>query len=884
MSVKVPRKLIEVALPLDDINHEAAREKSLRHGHPSTLHLWWARRPLAAARAALFAQLVNAPDTEAEREELFAIIRELVKWENIDDQALLARAKKAIMASWQKTCEANKNHPEAKKLFNPKQLPAFHDPFAGGGAIPLEAKRLGLNAYASDLNPVAVLINKAMLEIPAQFNATLAQDIKKYGELLRERAFKKIGKLYPPVEITAAMVRQRPELKKYRGKQLTVVAYLWARTVKSPDPACSEIDVPLISSYVLSAKKGKEAYLKPIVKGKNYRFAIMHGEIPDWAKSGTKTGRGNFQCLVSGAAINSQEIRQQGKAGKMGAVLMAVVLEGEREKVYLASDAHDVTEQRLEKKFNKLIDKWKPQQRLVGKSAMNVSLYGLTHYGNLFTTRQLIALATFCESLFELCDELHKEKSKAYANAISIYLALVISKCTDYWSSICPWDNTTQTVRHTFVRQAIPMIWSYAEAQPFSMSSGSWDGMLNWLCKVVATFTKNSKGTALQLDAVQQKISKNKIIATDPPYYDNIGYADLSDFFYVWLRPLLKDTYPDLFRTMIAPKDEELISAPHRHNNDKQQANDFFKEGISKAVENFRINAHPAFPVVIYYAFKQTEGNGWETFLDAVIKAGFIISGTWPMRTEMKARMLAIGSNALASSIILVCKQRAEKKNISKRAWKRELRKKLPAAVRKMTIGDNPIDAVDLAQAVLGPGMEIFSQYEAVLSQSGEKMTVREALRLINQELLNAENFDNDTAFCIKWFEQHGWQEGDYGEAETLAKAKGVSVEGVSNAGVLSAKRGKVRLLRCNEYPDKWSPEQDERLPAWEAAHHLIKTINNKGEAKAGHLLKQLPAKEDEIKQLGYHLYQVCDQKKWSEDAGDYNMLIQAWPELKKVA
>lgn len=884
LTVKIRRKLIEVALPLDDINHEAAREKSLRHGHPSTLHLWWARRPLAAARAVLFAQLVNAPETEAEREELFDIIRKLVKWENIDNQELLTRAKKAIMASWQQTCEDNKHHPKAKTLFNPANLPAVHDPFAGGGAIPLEAKRLGLHAYASDLNPIAVLINKAMLEIPEQFNDTqqLAQDIKKQGELLRRRAFKKIGKLYPKIEITDKMIRQRPELKQYRGQQLTVVAYLWARTVKSPDPAYSDIDVPLISSYVLSSKKGKEAYLVPIVKGKRYRFEVVQGTPPDAAKAGTKTGRGNFQCLISRAAIDVKEIRRQGKVGKMGAVMIAVVLEGKGEKVYLAAD-ESFEPQGLEKKYRKMREEWQPQQLMpLGALGFRTQPYGLTRYGDLFTTRQLIALATFCETLQALQAELHKEKGKSYADAICTYLALVISKCSDYWSSICIWHSSREIISHTFGRQAIPMTWDYAETNPFSNSTGNWTSMLKWLIKAVEKLPAG-KGTALQLDAVQQKTSKNKIISTDPPYYDNIGYADLSDFFYVWLRPLLKDTYPKLFQTLSTPKDDELISAPHRHDNDKIQANDFFKNGISVAIKNFRVHAHPAFPIAIYYAFKQTEGNGWQTFLQAVIDAGFIISGTWPMRTEMKARMRNLSSNALASSIVLVCKQRTDKVTTDKRKWKRELHKQLLPAVREITAGDNPIAPVDLAQAVIGPGMEIFSKYEAVLSADGKKMDVTEALQLINRELLNDENFDRDTSFCIKWFEEHGWQAGAFGDAETLAKAKGVAVEGVREAGVLAAKAGKVRLLKYNEYPDKWNPADDKRLPAWEATHHLIKTIDNKGEQEASHMLQQLRDKEEEIKQLSYHLYQLCDQKKWAEDAGNYNMLIQSWPELKKT-
>ena len=894
--MKIRRKLIEVALPLDDINKEAAREKSLRHGHPSTLHLWWARRPLAAARAVLFAQLVNAPKTEAERAELFDIIKELVKWENINNQALLARAKKAIMASWQETCKDNKDHPDAKKLFNPKQLPAFHDPFAGGGAIPLEAKRLGLTSYASDLNPIAVLINKAMLELPSKFPpAQLARDIKKYGERLREQAYKKIGKLYPPVEITAAMCRKRPELKKYVGQQLTPIAYLWARTVKSPDPAYSAVDVPLMSTYILSAKKGKEVYLEPIVKGTHYQFVAHKGVPPPEAKSGTKVGRGNFNCLVSDTPINVKYIREQGTAGKMNAVLTAIVCAGEREKIYLGSaelqeqSAWQATEACLQKKlcknYGELIDKWKPQQLMpIGALGFRTQPYGLTRYGDLFTTRQLVALATFAELVQTLHTGLSKEHSKDYADAITTYLAFVVDKCADYWSSICIWHSPGQKISHTFGRQAIPMSWDFAETCPFSNSTGNWLAMLDWVYKTANNLPAGGKAIAKQADAVQQNISKHKIISTDPPYYDNIGYADLSDFFYVWLRPLLKNTYPELFCTLSAPKDDELISAPHRHSNDKTEAKNFFKEGISEAVKNMRAHAHPAFPVVIYYAFKQSESNGWETFLEAVINAGFSISGTWPMRTEQAARLRSINSNALASSIILVCKQRTARVTVSKREWQRELRKNLPIAVKKMTSGNNPIAAVDFAQAALGPGMQIFSKYEAVLAQNGDRMSVMEALKMINDQLADSDIFDKDTSFCIDWFNEYGWQEGAYGAAETLAKAKGVAVEGVCEAGVLHSKGGKVRLLKYSEYPDKWNPDNDSRIPAWEALHHLIKTIHTQGESSASRLLQKLQHKDNDIKQISYHLYRVCEQKNRAEDAEKYDTLIQSWPELKKAA
>lgn len=943
--IKIPKKLIEVALPLDDINEAAAREKSIRHGHPSTLHLWWARRPLAAARAVIFAQMVNDPgfengngfqrglkkkEAEKKREELFQIIRDLVKWENTNNEEVLKRARDAIKESWQETCALNKNHPQAKELFDSEKLPAFHDPFAGGGAIPLEAQRLGLESYASDLNPVAVMINKAMIEIPPKFAGRaplgpipdgekqsemprewhgaqgLAEDVRRYGHWMREEAFKRIGHLYPKVKVTADMAKDRPDLKQYAGQELTVIAWLWARTVKSPNPAFSRVDVPLASSFVLSSKSGKEAWVEPVIDGDSYHFVVRVGKPPKEADEGTKLSRGaNFKCLMSETPIQPKYIKDMGKAGELSQRLMAIVAEGTKGRVYLSpADDIEVVAQQAK-------PEWKPDSPLPNDPRNFWTLeYGLETYGSLFAPRQLVALTAFSDLVQEAREKAIVDAkaagmtddgirladggtgTTAYGEALAVYLGFAVDKCSDYWSSICGWHSSKELIRNTFGRQAIPMTWDYAEANPYCNSSGNWIAMVDWTSKALAHVPAYSNGEVSQADASAQKISAAKLVSTDPPYYDNIGYADLSDFFYIWMRRSLKTIYPPLFGTLAVPKAEELVANPYRHGN-KVKAETFFMDGMTQAMHNLAVQAHPAFPVSIYYAFKQSEtkegstsSTGWETFLEAVLEAGFSIDGTWPMRTEMGTRMIGSGTNALASSIVLICQKRPEDaESISRRDFQRELREQMPEALETMIggeTGQTPIAPVDLAQAAIGPGMAIFSKYAAVLNQDGSKMSVHDALILINKEITeflnpDAGSFDGDTLFCSAWFDQYGWSASAFGEADTLARAKGTSVDGIRDAGIVESGGGKVRLLKWAEYPAEWDPTKDERTPVWEACHHMIRKLNQQGESEAGALLARMPDKGEAIRQLAYHLYTLCERKKWAEDARAYNELIGSW-------
>ena len=955
-TVKTPKKLIEVALPLDKINVAAAREKSIRHGHPSTLHLWWARRPLAAARAVIFAQMVNDPGYQQgggfkygvnkeraaiERERLFKIIEDLVLWENTNNEEVLARARAEIVRSWRETCDLNRGHPQAAELFNPDKLPAFHDPFAGGGAIPLEAQRLGLEVYASDLNPVAVTINKAMIEIAPKFTrrapvgpippatnqktATrdafedwrgakgLAEDVRRYGAWMREQAEQRIGRLYPKIEVTADMAKDRVDLLPFVGEQFTVVAWLWARTVRSPNPAFAHAEVPLASTFVLSSKDGKQAYVLPLVEGDGYRFTVMVGPPNEAAQDGTKAkGRGaNFLCMLSSTPISGDYIKAEGQAGRMGARMMAIVAEGKRGRVYLAPTAQQETV------AHQAAPDWKPggsvPARLTGGTCVP---YGLREWSDLFTPRQLVALTTFSDLVQQAIAKAHSDAlvagmaddglgldaggagAKAYAQAVGTLLTFSISRLADRLSTICTWDlregqGRKSGVRNVFSRQAIPMSWDFAEANPLSGIAASADSAVDRIAEVIELATSEGVGFAMQGDAATQAISAGKVVSTDPPYYDNIGYADLSDFFYVWLRKSLKPVFPDLYATLAVPKAEELVATPYRHGG-KTQAEAFFLDGMTRAMHNLVEQAHPAFPVTIYYAFKQAEtkgeagthSTGWETFLEAVLRAGFSLTGTWPMRTELGNRMIGSGTNALASSIILVCRKRAaDASTISRREFLRELNATLPDALLDMTRGgvNSPVAPVDLSQAIIGPGMAIFSQYAAVLEADGKPMSVRSALQLINR-FLSEDDFDGDTQFCLHWFEGMGWAAGKYGEADVLARAKGTSVGGLTTAGVLESNSGQVRLFKWREYPTDWSPEDDQRKAVWEMLHHLIRALNTEGEAAAGALLTRMMDRAEPIRALAYRLYTLCERKGWAEDARAYNELITSWQSVEAAA
>ena len=949
------KKLIEVALPLVAINVASAREKSIRHGHPSTLHLWWARRPLAAARAVIFAQMVDDPSAnpdlfptekaqQKERARLFKIVEDLVQWENTTNEEVLNRAREEIWQSWRRTCAQNADHPRASALFDRHVLPAFHDPFAGGGALPLEAQRLGLESYASDLNPVAVVINKAMIEIPPKFagkapvnpesrkNATLiagkwkgakglAEDVRHYGQWMRDKAEKRIGHLYPKIAVTADMARSRPDLKPYVGKELTVIAWLWARTVKSPNPAFANVDVPLASTFMLSTKAGTEAYIEPVIEGDGYSFIVRNGKPKDAAAAerGTRAGKAqDFLCLMSGVPVPRSYIRDEGRAGRLGTRLMAIVAGGDRGRVYLPpsevatliarGSAEDTMSNEARSTF---LSGSTPTRAMITGGVC--SAYGLTTWGDLFTDRQIVALTTLANLIKDTRDLVKQDAvlagltddneslqvggdgAKAYGDAVAVYLSFAVSKAVDRNTSLCFWERPMNRLRGTFGRQALPMVWDFAETNPFAGAGGDFYGTAHSLSEVLDQFVLTvPAGTAGQADARTQSLSDAKVVSCDPPYYDNIGYADLSDFFYVWLRRSLSAVFPDLFATVVAPKDGELVATRFRHGG-KDEAEEFFLNGMTEAMHRLAQQAHPAFPVTIYYAFKQSErvanegsaSTGWDTFLDAVIRSGFTITGTWPVRTEQLAG-LKDNINALASSIVLVCRHRApDTIAATRREFVAALKAELPQALANLQRGN--IAPVDLAQAAIGPGMAVYTRYSQVLDAEGKSLSVRQALALINQTLDEAlteqeGDFDADSRWALAWFEQHGFSAGEFGVADVLARAKVTSVQGLVDAGIVKASRGDVRLLKPSELPARWNPSTDTRLSAWESVHHLIRVLESGGEGEAAALVAQLGSKAELARELCYRLYTLCERKKRAAEALSYNGLVQSFPELERLA
>ena len=931
---------------MDAINAACTKEKSIRHGHPSTLHLWWARRPLAAARAVIFAQLVNDPgyqqgggfkygknkkEAATERKRLFKIIEDLVLWENTTNEVVLEQARTEIRRSWREVCELNKDHPQAAELFNPDNLPALHDPFAGGGAIPLEAQRLGLKADAADLNPVPVLINKAMIEIPPKFvnqppvnpaavkrgdrSATwkaatgLAEDVRYYGDWINTEAKKQIGWIYPPAEINADVVRDRSDLKSLQGQKHPVLAWIWARTVKSPNPAFSQAEVPLASTFVLHSREGRQAYVHPIIEGDTYRLVVKAGTPPEEAKNGTKVqGRGaNFRCLLSGSPISGDYIKAEGQAGRIGTRLLAVVADGPSGRVYLSPNAEH-------EKLAREKSGWKAPGQIPPKLTGGTCVpYGFTEWGDLFTERQRAVLTTLADLVGAAREKTKRDAvaagladdglgleaggtgATAYSEAISVYLGFCVSKLTAYHCCLAIWRVPEGKSGRAFGRQSIPMVWDFPECNPFLEAGGGWLGATKDCAKVIDTFSFRASGRVTQAAAQDQPatINPSYYICTDPPYYDNVAYADLSDFFYVWLRYILHPVFPKLLATIAVPKSEELVATAYRHGG-KKEAEQFFMDGMTAAMKNLLASSREDAPTVIYYAFKQSDSSddgtastGWETFLEATLRAGFSISGTWPMRTEQSAA-LKTKVNSLASSIILVCRKRAtEASTISRREFIRELNGILPEALDEMTKGaggeHSPVAPVDLSQAIIGPGMAVFSKYAAVLEADGSRMSVRTALQLINR-FLAEDDFDADTQFCLRWFEQHGWTESAFGEADVLARSKSTSVDAMKEAGVLRSGSGRVRLLKWAEYPNDWDPRGDARTAVWEALHQLIRALKQGGESASGALLALIGGKAEAVRQLAYRLYTLCERLGQAEDARAYNELITSWTGIEAAS
>jgi putative DNA methylase len=919
------RKLIEVALPLEEINRQSAREKSIRHGHPSTLHLWWARRPLATARAVLFAQLVDDPseradeyraqaldegaaDVEAEvelrvnaeRERLFDLIRRMVDWDNLNDEALFDQVRVEILRS------------------TDGKPPAILDPFAGGGTIPLEAQRLGLEAHASDLNPVAVLINKALIEIPPKFagrppvfpgaegqrnswpKATgLAEDVRRYGQWMRDEAERRIGHLYPKATLED-------------GSKATVIAWIWARTVTCPNPACG-IEMPLVRSWWLGKKKGKEAYVVPRVVDGKVEFGIGHDPKlgPTKTDDGTMSG-GTGKCVSCGTSVPNKYIREQATSAGLGAGLMAIVAEGNRQRIYLPPVAPHADAANVARPAD-VPDQLVPTPN---HDVDRLPMYGMPRWSDAFTNRQLTALTTFSDLVGEarervLADavaagfpegsrlEAGGTDAAAYADAVATYLGIAVSRTTAYSSSFAAWSNhpKNELVVGVFGRQAISMVWDYAESNVLNTrTSGSLDVMVTAVARLLESLGPGLVAEVRQADAATRSYAE-MLVSTDPPYYDNIGYSDLSDYFYVWLRRSLRQIHTGVLSTMLVPKSEELVANSYRHGG-AAGAREFFETGFENVFELARESAISTYPMAVYYAFKQSEtseggesSKGWETILGSMVRARWTITATWPVRSEFSGRMIATGTNALASSIVLALRPRPETAAIiDRRGLVSELRSTLPNALRDLQQGG--IAPVDLAQAAIGPGMAIFSKYARVIEPSGEPMSVRDALRQINailDEVLSEQegDFDGDTRWCVAWFEQHGFEASAYGEAETLANAKNASISGLAHAGVLSSGAGKVKLFAPDELPDGYDPMTDDRISLWEVVLHLAKALDASGLDAAGRILQRAELRGVDTTaahELAYRLFAVSEKLGLTRAGILFNMLGSSWSEVRTAA
>lgn len=887
MSVKTGKKLIEVALPLEAINRESARENYIYRGNPSAIHKWWAQRPLATCRAVLFASLIDDPssrpdlfpsvrDQDRERARLFDFIERLVVWETANDQELLDQAADEI-----------------RRSIGDAQ-PQVCDPFCGGGTIPLEAQRLGLQALASDLNPVAVALTRSLVDLPAQFvdrppvrpaqelpsgtwrgSQGLAEDVRFYGDWIYREANGRIGDLYPHV--------------KFGNSRVPTLAWLWSRTVRCPNPSCG-IAAPLVRSFTLSTRAGHEAHAVPVCSDGETRviFAVAPGqsEIP-----GTVTRRG-ATCVRCGAVMPFDYVASEGASGRLGLQLMAVVGLAHR-RVYIAPDEEQIAVAAAALPQDPP-DTDLPEQAL----GFRVQRYGITKHRDLFTQRQLVALETLGDLVLAARDRVVGDgASIEYANAVATYLAFAVDKVVMFNSTLVPWFPKEDRQKSAFATQTVSMVWDFAEGNLLGDAGGSFTNSVRTVADALEQLPRQSRsGVVRQLDATVITSESKVLISTDPPYYDNVPYADLSDVFYVWLRRMLRTIDPDLFSTVMTPKTAELVAEPARFNGKRGEANHAFEVGMARVFERARAIADPAFPITVYYAFKQAEtsresggtaSTGWETMLSALLGAGFAITGTWPLRTERAGRQRDVASNALASSIVLVCRpQPADTQIATRRELVNALRAELPDALRALQHGNIP--PVDLAQAAIGPGMGIFSRYAKVLDADGAPLSIREALGLINQtldEVLAEQDgeFDADTRWAVAWFDQYGFGEGDFGMAETLSTAKNTSVGGMVEAGIVRSGRGQVRLLRPDELPVDWNPLRDSRLTVWEATHHLVRALDD-GEHSAAELARQLGGVADGARDLAYRLYMLCERKKRAPEALAYNALVQSWPEIQRLA
>ena len=903
------KKLIEVALPLDKINPNFEHEKNINSMHPKNLHQWWARRPFSAARAVLWASIVDDPSShpeefptpeaqERERERLFEILEDLSDWKKSNDAKVIEDAREEL-----KKYLGNNLNKEIQ----------FLDPFSGGGAIPFEAQRLGLKGAAFDLNPVAVLINKAMIEIPPRFTGIkpvnkrdkrlisgqndlfgVSQDLKYYGALLKQLAYEKVKDIYP----TSIAV---PE--DLGGGKAEIFSWIWVYTLKCPNPICG-CETPLYLNCILDGRKSNEAYLRPYYDNNKLLFKVMHEKFHSDENKGTMNRQGAI-CAHCRNLINREYIRDEGIKHKLSRRLVAIVSYKNGERLYLNPDFEE------EEKEAKVT---LPEEYPSGKFANNpqnlgTGEYGLANFEQLFSNRQMQGLVALCTSLNEIRNRIEEDAiyagmeddkihlrdggkgALAYSEALSVYLAFAIDKEVASSNVVTRWENDNALAKPAFSRQSLYMQWMTPEVNIFGGRAGSFKTINDTIAESLLSFPCNiPEGIAKQHNAQEDFGLKNVIISTDPPYYDNIQYADISDFYYIWLRFNLKDIYPNLFKTTLTPKQEEIVAQPYRYGR-KEEAKKHFESGMQKAMENIYSSATPDIPVTIYYAYKQSEteakktsSSGWETMLNAIIKAGFSIKATWPLKTENPAKS-NLKINMLTTSVVIVCRKK-EKGDFfcTKRQFLKALREGLKPTLTLLQ--ETNLAPVDLAQSAIGPGMAIFSKYDKVLSADGSEMTVKEALQAINEEVgvcLNefGEALDNESRFCIALYLQCEFNDIKSGDADILALAKDTSISKLKNDGIVEAGKGMVRLT-----PREKLPEIKGNDDIWLLCHRLVFSLEKNGIKGCAKEMRKIQgtAALGKIKNLAYELYTISERKNWNQEAYLYNSLVVSWADIASEA
>jgi adenine-specific DNA methylase len=797
------KRLIEVDFPLKEVSEESIKEKNIRHGHISTLHIWWARRPLAASRATIYAALTSAPKNYDDVRKKFEFIAELSKWENSLNQRLIENASREIREHFGGT------------------TPRVLDCFAGGGAIPLEALRLGCETYALEYNPVAILILKATLEYPQKFGKgkttvktelcsvsnPLIEDVKKWGQWVLEEAWKEIGKFYPS----------------YNGNNL--VCYLWARTVKCQNPSCG-VEIPLMRQFWLSKKKSQEIALKMFVnkERKTIDFRVVRGkDMASYDPSQGTTRRATVLCPICGAGIDDKTLRREAKEGRMNQRLIAVVIDSpdRRGKEFKVVKDEDVrTFKEAEQYLNEKIKNWQwdfdplPDEPLppVGTLGFRINRYGMNKWKDLFNNRQKLALITFVEKVRLAHEKMTKEGyDPDYAKAVLAYLAIAVDRLASFNSTLALWVSEGGFIANTFTRQALPMIWDYAELNPFSGATGGWHSAMDWILRVIQHCSKllNKPAFVVQGTSTRLPYPDNffDAIMTDPPYYDNVPYSDLSNFFYVWLKRTIGDLYPELFSTPLTPKTQEIIMHPAMHGNDMTKAKRFFEDMITQSFQEIYRVLKPEGIATIVFAYKSTEA--WETIINGLIKSGLVLTASWPIHTERTERLRAKESAALASSIYMVCRKRTKEKI----AYFNEIKKEIESRIReKLTqFWEQGISGADLFVSAIGPAVEVFGRYSKVEKLSGEEVSVQELLEYVRKivsefalervlKRADLGGVDAETRFYLLWRWTFGNAKVHFDDAIKLSRPMGVELTQLWDGGSLVKKeKESVKVLAPQE-------------------------------------------------------------------------------------